>query len=223
MYLKVVMCDFRIREFGHPNFSHRYTIQCVLPINLYNQQIFTFLWFWFLLLFFANCYALVQWISRMLPRARRRYINRRLNMLNYFQTLNVTTSVVLKRPRRSLFGSSRRRNKLVSLEAKRQKRKFIDEYLKFDGVFILRMIAMLTSEIVGTELLHELWNKRAGGVIGYDYDGVDDGGGSGGGGGDIKKAPPIGFYMGPPPTLGANGFDSMVINSCFILFCCILN
>lgn len=35
---KVVMCDFKIREFGHPNFSHRYTIQCVLPINLYNQQ-----------------------------------------------------------------------------------------------------------------------------------------------------------------------------------------
>ena len=34
---KVVMCDFKIREFGHPNFSHRYTIQCVLPINLYNQ------------------------------------------------------------------------------------------------------------------------------------------------------------------------------------------
>lgn len=38
---------------------------------------------------------------------------------------------------------------------------FIDDYLKFDGVFILRMISMLTSEIVGTELLHELWNKRA--------------------------------------------------------------
>ena len=36
---KVVMCDFKIREFGHPNFSHKYTIQCVLPINLYNQVI----------------------------------------------------------------------------------------------------------------------------------------------------------------------------------------
>ena len=48
----------------------------------------------------------------------------------------------------------------MSEEAKRQKRKFIDDYLKFDGVFILRMISMLTSEIVGTELLHELWNKR---------------------------------------------------------------
>lgn len=152
---KVVMCDFRIREFGHPNFSHRYTIQCVLPINLYNQQIFTFLWFWFLILFFANSWALCQWINRMLPKSRRRYINKRLNMLRYFKELNEHTSVIVKP--RGLFG----KRKPVSVEAKRQKKKFIDDYLKFDGVFILRMVSMLTSEIVGTELLHELWNKRA--------------------------------------------------------------
>lgn len=152
---KVVMCDFKIREFGHPNFSHRYTIQCVLPINLYNQQIFTFLWFWFLLLFFANCWALAQWINRMLPQSRRRYIKRRLNMLKYFQNLNETTSIISKP--KGIF----RRRKSVSLESKRQRRLFIDDYLKFDGVFIIRMISMLTSEIVGTELLHELWKKRA--------------------------------------------------------------
>lgn len=152
---KVVMCDFRIREFGHPNFSHRYTIQCVLPINLYNQQIFTFLWFWFLILFAANLWALVQWVNRMLPKSRRRYINKRLNMLDHFKQLNQNTSILMKP--RGLFG----RRKSVSLEAKRQKRKFIENYLKFDGVFILRMISMLTSEIVGTELLHELWKKRA--------------------------------------------------------------
>ncbi|RNA26845.1 innexin unc-9-like isoform X2 [Brachionus plicatilis] len=152
---KVVMCDFRIREFGHPNFSHRYTIQCVLPINLYNQQIFTFLWFWFLILFFANCWALCQWVNRMLPSSRWHYINKRLNMLKHFRQLNQSTSIVMQT--RGIF----RRRKSVSLEAKRQKRKFIDDYLKFDGVFILRMISMLTSEIVCTELLHELWKKRA--------------------------------------------------------------
>lgn len=185
------MCDFKIREFGHPNFSHRYTIQCVLPINLYNQQIFTFLWFWFLLLFFANCYALVQWVSRMLPQARRRYVTRRLNMLNYFQTLNVTTSVVLKP--RGIFGQKR---KPVSLESKRQKRKFIDEYLKFDGVFILRMISMLTSEIVGTELLHELWKKRAGVEVDYDY---GDGSVTGSGGPHSPRKLDGGFYGGFDP------------------------
>ena len=149
------MCDFSIREFGHPNFSHRYSIQCVLPINLYNQQLFTFLWFWFLILFVANCWALCQWINRMLPKSRRRYINRRLNMLQYFKDLNQSTTLVMKS--HGLFG----KRKAVSMEAKKQKRRFIDDYLKFDGVFVLRMISMLTSEVVGTELLHELWKKRA--------------------------------------------------------------
>ncbi len=152
---KVVMCDFSIREFGHPNFSHRYSIQCVLPINLYNQQFFTFLWFWFLILFIANCWALVQWANRMLPKSRRRYINRRLNMLQYFKDLNQATSVLMKP--RGIFG----RRKSVSIEAKKQKRRFIDDYLKFDGVFVLRMVSILTSEVIGTELLHELWKKRA--------------------------------------------------------------
>jgi hypothetical protein len=152
---KVVMCDFSIREFGHPNFSHRYSIQCVLPINLYNQQFFTFLWFWFLILFIANCWALVQWANRMLPKSRRRYINRRLNMLQYFKDLNQATSVLMKP--RGIFG----KRKSVSIEAKKQKRRFIDDYLKFDGVFVLRMVSILTSEVIGRELLHELWKKRA--------------------------------------------------------------
>ena len=42
IFPKISMCDFRIRELGNPNVSHRYTVQCVLPINLFNEQIFTF-------------------------------------------------------------------------------------------------------------------------------------------------------------------------------------
>ena len=91
----------------------------------------------------------------MMPRSRKRYINKRLNMLKYFKKLNQTTAVMLKT--KGIFG----KRKSVSIEAKKLKRIFVDEYLKFDGVFILRMVSMLTSEIVGTELLHELWNKRA--------------------------------------------------------------
>lgn len=82
-------------------------------------------------------------------------VNKRLNLLKYFKDLTASTGVIQER------GFVFKRQKSVSMEAKRQKRKFIDDYLKFDGVFILRMISMLTSEIVGTEVLHELWFKRA--------------------------------------------------------------
>lgn len=76
-------------------------------------------------------------------------------MLKYFKDLTATTGVLKQK------GLVFKHKRPVSAEAKRQKRKFIDNYLKFDGVFILRMISMLTSELVGTEVLHELWSKRA--------------------------------------------------------------
>jgi len=48
---KVTLCDFQIREALHPRDSHRYTVQCVLPLNLFSQQIFTFIWFWYMMVF----------------------------------------------------------------------------------------------------------------------------------------------------------------------------
>jgi hypothetical protein len=36
---KVTLCDFQIREALHPKDSHRYTVQCVLPLNLFSQQV----------------------------------------------------------------------------------------------------------------------------------------------------------------------------------------
>jgi hypothetical protein len=36
---RVTMCKFQVRELGLKNFSHEYNVQCVLPINLFNQQV----------------------------------------------------------------------------------------------------------------------------------------------------------------------------------------
>ena len=38
---KVTLCDFQIREALHPRDSHRYTVQCVLPLNLFSQQVYS--------------------------------------------------------------------------------------------------------------------------------------------------------------------------------------
>lgn len=61
---KVTLCDFKIREIGNPNKSHRYTVQCVMPINLFNQQIFTVIWFWYIIIVIWNIVSLFQWIKK---------------------------------------------------------------------------------------------------------------------------------------------------------------
>jgi hypothetical protein len=75
------MCKFHVRELGLKNFSHEYNVQCVLPINLFNQQIFTFLWFWYLILIVINVSALFIWIYRFVPINQYSYAIRRIKLL----------------------------------------------------------------------------------------------------------------------------------------------
>lgn len=63
-------CDFRIR--AHiDSLVHNYTVQCVLPINLYNEQLFTLLWAWLWLVTMANVYDFVIWCYRLTPGKHR--------------------------------------------------------------------------------------------------------------------------------------------------------
>lgn len=78
---RVTMCKFQVRELGLKNFSHEYNVQCVLPINLFNQQIFTFLWFWYLILLVINTCALLIWIYRFIPINQYNYAIRRIKLL----------------------------------------------------------------------------------------------------------------------------------------------
>lgn len=72
-------CDFRIRA-NIDSLVHNYTVQCVLPINLYNEQLFTLLWAWLWLVCIANCYDFGIWVLRLLPSSRYNYIRSRLRL-----------------------------------------------------------------------------------------------------------------------------------------------
>ncbi|CAF0770459.1 unnamed protein product [Adineta steineri] len=79
---KVTLCDFQIREANALPIAHTYTVMCVLPINLFNQQIFTFLWFWIVFVIILTIYDLCMWIFRLFFR-RDSYLEGRLKVMDY--------------------------------------------------------------------------------------------------------------------------------------------
>jgi hypothetical protein len=56
VFPRVTICEFKARGQDMVN-VHPYTVQCVLPINLYNEKIYVFLWFWMI---FVACVSVLR-------------------------------------------------------------------------------------------------------------------------------------------------------------------
>uniref|UniRef100_A0A1I8GB50 Innexin n=1 Tax=Macrostomum lignano TaxID=282301 RepID=A0A1I8GB50_9PLAT len=116
-------CIYRQRE-------HRRGVGCVLPLNMFLEKIFVFLWFWHILVSAITLASFISWFFR-LAFARRRvgFVRKYLKIMNALKETDKTTS-----------------------------RKFVEHYLRLDGVFILRLIAMNCGDIVAGDLACELWS-----------------------------------------------------------------
>lgn len=121
-------CDFRIRA-NIDSLVHNYTVQCVLPINLYNEQLFILLWAWLWMVCIANTYDILVWIYRLTPGARYNYVRERIRL------------------------------KYSEASVKRTMNAFVYDYLTFDGVFMLRIMSLSMSDCVTHELLQTLWQN----------------------------------------------------------------
>ena len=124
---RVTLCDFEIRQLGN---IHRHTVQCVLPINLFNEKIYIFVWFWLVFVALATLVGLITWVGRLLFRMdQARFIKNHLKALE----------------------------KLSGKEDSRLVKKFVNNYLRQDGVLILRIISINANQLVVAELIAELW------------------------------------------------------------------
>lgn len=128
---RVTLCDFKIRGQDMAN-VHAYTIQCVLPINLYNEKIYVFLWYWMILVTVISCLSFVVWFLRAVIRSDRiSFVTNHLKLGGVLQNDNIQSDLV---------------------------HKFTTKYLRQDGVFLLRLIAHNTNNITTTEIICSLWS-----------------------------------------------------------------
>lgn len=150
---RVTLCDFQIRVLGN---LQRYTVQCVLPINLFNEKIYIFLWFWFVFCSILTCYSLANWIwHTVFPTARMQYIRKFLRIMD----------------------------RIGSGPDKKLANRFTMEYLRHDGVFTLRLVGKNSSDIVVAEIVSGLWDmyrtrkaqqiRNTANANGHEFEGED--------------------------------------------------
>jgi len=131
IFPRVTLCDFQIRQMGS---VHRHTVQCVLPINLFNEKIFIFLWFWYMFVSLSTVFSLCRWIWLVGVRHRRIYYIRK--HLKIMDRLN---------------RDSDRERKLTL--------KFAENYLKQDGILVLKLVAKNSTELVVADIVAALWDN----------------------------------------------------------------
>jgi hypothetical protein len=137
---RVTLCDFHIREIG---IIHRYTVQCVLPINLFNEKIFLILWFWILLLAAFNIGDFISWLVRMLRvGSRTAYVRRKLAL----------NRALVSGPVDDYHNPEQTR-----LDEKQRSKAFVRDYLQEDGCFALRLLARNGQDIIVGEIIDKLY------------------------------------------------------------------
>ncbi|CAF0901433.1 unnamed protein product [Rotaria sordida] len=124
-----VYCDFNVVKIGQPTL---YTVQCLLPMNVFNEKIFTIIWFWLVFLTIVNLKSVLLTIIRNSSRH-----------FNYAYIANYL----------NLYSKKERFKRQFLVKH------FIFDYLSGDGVLILRLISENISDLLTSEVVNELWNE----------------------------------------------------------------
>lgn len=105
--------------------------QCVLPINLFNEKIFSIVWFYLAFLLPLNVYGILMWIWRGLSCNRRSFIKYYL-----WRSGVVLNSDIKSTTDRLMF-----------------------DYIGWDGVFVLRLIEHNHSTTILSDIFVKLWEQ----------------------------------------------------------------
>uniref|UniRef100_A0A914DV40 Innexin n=1 Tax=Acrobeloides nanus TaxID=290746 RepID=A0A914DV40_9BILA len=139
VFPRVTLCDFQVRRLAN---IHRYTVQCVLMINMFNEKIYLFIWFWFLFVAVSTIINFIYCVATLVPPRSRE------------KTL------------KQLLKQDRLQDAIDAPENAQVVHRFANYALRPDGVLLLRFIEGHAGAIVARDLCANLFAEY---VKGLDY------------------------------------------------------
>ncbi|KAJ1362745.1 hypothetical protein KIN20_022410 [Parelaphostrongylus tenuis] len=128
---RVTMCDFEVRVLGN---KHRHSVQCVLMINMFNEKVYLFIWFWLLGVGVYTAGNFIYWCLQLLSDQKR---------INFVGTYLKLLKLVNEE----------------DLSHQRMLNKFVQRSLRPDGVFILHLISKNAGDIITSDIIAALWKN----------------------------------------------------------------
>jgi len=137
---------------------HRHTVQCTLPLNLYNEMMFIFLWFWFLVVAGVTAVSLAcSAFYAVSAPTRVAYVSNRLMMTvdRAGAAADRTPDVEGRHAAAAADGSVDRPSPVAASAS--DVHRFVRKYLLCDGCFVLRLVASNSSDLIAAQLAAGLY------------------------------------------------------------------
>ncbi|RMZ93060.1 innexin unc-9-like, partial [Brachionus plicatilis] len=127
---RVTFCDFRIRNLADN--IHQHSVQCALPINLFNEKFFICLWFWLIFLAIVTIFNFFSWLKIVFTSYRKNTITKYLKSLKKL-------------------GSSDKDKEILDT--------FVTDYCHLDGAFIFNLLRRNSNYITTSEIISALYER----------------------------------------------------------------
>lgn len=149
---RITMCKFMIRTLGDN--IQPFDVQCLLPINIYNEKIFLLIWFWLAFVASTSIYGLLKWFYYFTANARKNFIERYLqaNDIRYYHS---STNMLMR-------GKHVDDDDDNHSTPKKYLEDFVENYCRQDGLLLLRIIKKNTNNVIAGEVICALWDNWKG-------------------------------------------------------------
>uniref|UniRef100_A0A1I8AQ53 Innexin n=1 Tax=Steinernema glaseri TaxID=37863 RepID=A0A1I8AQ53_9BILA len=144
LFPRVTMCDFKVNKDNKT--INSYTVQCVLSANMLNEKLFVFLWWWAMVLQVTTFSNLIYWLVVLQKEDSRK---------EFIRDLLVSSGKIDKCRKNLQEGQSEKEKKK---ETPDKVDSFVRDYIKRDGVLVLRLMVSNAGEIVTSEIVGRLYD-----------------------------------------------------------------